>query len=141
MKEIMCADVPLQEREQILRDNCDKIVERSYTRKFDGDSMDVKKSELANVLIKMNELQEELKEIRQDYKERIKPLEERLGDLREEIKVGGEWVKGDCFLFIDRDENRAGLYAPDGSLIEERPRTKEERQKSIMEVIRTGTHD
>ena len=35
MKDIMLADTPVEQREQILRDSCDQIVERSYTRKFD----------------------------------------------------------------------------------------------------------
>lgn len=32
MKDIMLADTPVEQREQILRDSCDQIVERSYTR-------------------------------------------------------------------------------------------------------------
>lgn len=35
MKDIMLADTPIEQREQILRDSCDQIVERSYTRRFD----------------------------------------------------------------------------------------------------------
>lgn len=35
MKDIMLADTPVEQRAQILRDSCDQIVERSYTRKFD----------------------------------------------------------------------------------------------------------
>ena len=31
----MLADTPIEQREQILRDSCDQIVEKSYTRKFD----------------------------------------------------------------------------------------------------------
>lgn len=33
MKDIMLADTPVEQRAQILRDSCDQIVERSYTRK------------------------------------------------------------------------------------------------------------
>lgn len=32
MKDIMLADTPVEQRAQILRDSCDQIVERSYTR-------------------------------------------------------------------------------------------------------------
>lgn len=35
MKDVMLADTPIEERAQILRDSCDKIVEKCYTRKFD----------------------------------------------------------------------------------------------------------
>ena len=141
MKEIMLADTPIEQRGAIIKDSCDQIVERSYTRKFGSEETNERRAELAEVAIQVNDLEEELASIRAEYKAKIKPLCERIASIRNELKAGGEWVKGDCFLFIDREENRAGLYAPDGSLIEERPLTKEERQKSIMEVIRTGTHD
>lgn len=31
--EIMFLDLPREEREQVMRDNCDQIIERSYTKK------------------------------------------------------------------------------------------------------------
>ena len=34
MKDVMLADTPIEERERILRDSCDKIVEKNYTKKF-----------------------------------------------------------------------------------------------------------
>ena len=37
MKDIMLADTPIEQRGAILRDSCDQIVERSYTRKFGSD--------------------------------------------------------------------------------------------------------
>lgn len=39
MKDIMLADTPVEQRAQILRDSCDQIVERSYTRKFDQEEI------------------------------------------------------------------------------------------------------
>ncbi len=93
MEEIMLQDTPIEERKRILRDSCDQIVERSYTRKFDQTQLDSKRAEIANVLIQINELDEELATIRADFKGRIKPLQERLGVIRDEIKAGGEWVR------------------------------------------------
>ena len=51
MKDIMLADTPVEQREQILRDSCDQIVERSYTRKFDTQQINERRAELANVAI------------------------------------------------------------------------------------------
>ena len=52
MKDIMLADTPVEQREQILRDSCDQIVERSYTRKFDTQQINERRAELACVSIK-----------------------------------------------------------------------------------------
>lgn len=47
--EIMCSDLPVEEREQVMRDNCDQIIERSYTRKFDQDEINQRRAEYANM--------------------------------------------------------------------------------------------
>lgn len=90
--EIMCSDLPVEEREQVMRDNCDQILERSYTRKFDQDEINQRRAEYANVGIQVAELEKELTELRADYKGKIKPLLERMSGILDEIKSGGEWV-------------------------------------------------
>ena len=57
--DVMLADTPMEEREQILRDSCDQIVEKFYTRKFGEDEK--------------NEL---LKELGTGMKEGIKKMKE-----------------------------------------------------------------
>ena len=106
MQDLMFADEPVEKREQLLRDNCDQIVERSYTRKFEQHEVNARREELENVSIQVAELEDKLAEIRADYKGRIKPLLERRGLILDELKARGEYVKGDCFKFVDVDEGR-----------------------------------
>lgn len=93
MKDIMLADTPVEQRAQILRDSCDQIVERSYTRKFDQEEINERRADLANVAIQKADLEQSLAEIRADYKGKIKPLEERIVKLRDELKAGGDCMK------------------------------------------------
>jgi len=141
MKDIMLADTPLEQREQILRDSCDQIVERSYTRKFDQMEINERRADLANVSIQIADLEQELSEIRADYKGKIKPLQERIVKLRDDLKSGGDWVKADCFKFVDEDEGKVGFYSPEGYLLEERSMTPDERQRNVFRALRTGTDD
>lgn len=136
MKDVMLSETPVEQREQILRDSCDQILERSYTRKFDQAEINEKRADLANVSIQMQELEQELAEYRATIKGKIKPLSERYGKILEELKTGGEWIKGDCYKFVDEDEKMVGIYSPEGYKLEERPMTQEERQRTIMSVIR-----
>lgn len=136
MKDVMLSETPVEQREQILRDSCDQILERSYTRKFDQAEINEKRADLANVSIQMQELAQELAEYRATIKGKIKPLAERYGKILEELKTGGEWIKGDCYKFVDEDEKMVGIYSPEGYKLEERPMTQEERQRTIMSVIR-----
>lgn len=139
MKDIMLADSPVEEREEILRNSCDQILERSYTRKFDQAEINERRAELSNVLIQINDLDMELAEIRAEYKGKIKPLQERISKLRDELKVGGDWIKGDCFKFVDEEEGMVGIYSPEGYLLEQRPMTQDERQRNAFRALRTGT--
>ncbi len=136
MKDVMLSETPVEQREQILRDSCDQILERSYTRKFDQAEINEKRADLANVSIQMQELEQELAEYRATIKWKIKPLSERYGKILEELKTGGELIKGDCYKFVDEDEKMVGIYSPEGYKLEERPMTQEERQRTIMSVIR-----
>lgn len=54
MKDIMLADSPVEEREEILRNSCDQILERSYTRKFDQAAINERRAELSDVFKKFN---------------------------------------------------------------------------------------
>lgn len=123
----------------MLRDSCDQIVERSYTRKFDQPEINERRSELANVSIQLQELEDELAQARADIKGKIKPLLERRGKILDELKAGGEWVKGDVYKFVDVDEGRTAFYSPEGYKLEERPITPEERQRNVFQFSRTGT--
>lgn len=136
MKDVMLADTPIEERAQILRDSCDKIVEKCYTRKFDTKETNEKRAELANVSIQIADLEEKLAEVRADLKGRIKPLAERMGKIRGELKAGGEWVSGECYQFLDADEGKVAMYDPNGYKIEERDMRPEERTRTIFQGIR-----
>ncbi len=140
MKDIMLADTPIEQRAQIMKDSCDKIEERSYLSKYDQEETNLLRAELANVSIQLGTMQEELEGIKSDYKGKIKPLQERIDKILYNLKNGGEYVRGECYKFIYEDEGRVRWYNPAGYLLEERPITLEERQRTVqMEIRRTGT--
>lgn len=129
MKDIMLADTPVEQRAQILRDSCDEVVEKSYLSKFSQEETNELRANLVEVQIQMQELTENFDVVKADFKGKMKPLQERI-----------EYIKGECYKFIDQDEGRVGYYTPDGYLLEERPMKPEERQKTIQMAVRlTGT--
>ena len=52
--------ISVEQRAQILRDSCDQIVERSYTRKFDQEESNERRADLANVAIQKADLEQSL---------------------------------------------------------------------------------
>lgn len=140
MSDIMLAEVPIEKRAQILRDSCDQIEEKHYTRKFEQAEINERREELAEVSIQINGLHQELKEINADFKGRIKPKEERRGRILDELKSGGEYVKSECYKFIDADLGKVAWYTPDGYKLEERDINQEEKQRTTFQAFRrTGT--
>jgi predicted phage tail protein len=136
MKEIMLSDTPAERREQILRDNCDQIEEKYYTRKFNQEETNERREELADISIKISETEAELKNIKDSFKIKMKPLTEKKEKLLQELKTGGEYINGNVYKFIDTEEGKAAWYTPEGHLIEERNLRPEERQRSIYHDIR-----
>ena len=145
MQDVMFPNDPVEAREQMLRDNCDQIEPRSFTRSFNQDEVNDRRAELESVSIQVAELEDELAQVRADIKGRIKPLLERRGKILDELKARGEWVTADTYKFVDVDEGRTAYYSADGYKIEERPITPEERQRNIIQATRffnrTGTDD
>lgn len=136
----MLADTPIEQRESILRDSCDQIVERSYMQRFSIEETNLRRAELAEVAILADDLEQELSRIKTEYRDKIKPLYERIAKIRTDLKSGGEWVKGNCYKFIDEDEGMTGYYSPEGYLLEQRPMTPEEGQRNVFRTLRrTGT--
>jgi gas vesicle protein len=134
--EIMLADDPMEQREQIMRDSCDQIVEKFYTRKFSTEEVQGKRAEYCEVGMKKSALEKELREVSADLKGKIKPLKERQDAILDEIKQGGEQVQGDTFKFVFEEIGKVGFYDTNGYLVEERDMTPEERQRTMFQAIR-----
>ena len=136
MQEVMCQDTPIEERRELLKNSCDQIVQKSYTRKFSSSELTERRTEYCDVAEKVNSLKQELSEVTADIKGKIKPLVERMGGILDDIKKRGEYITGECYKFIDPEEKKVGFYDGEGYLIEERDMTKEERQRTLFQAIR-----
>lgn len=126
----------LDARKQFLLDNADEVVEMSYSKSFDADELAKKKTELAEKSIKINDLNEAIK----DYKEMVglelKPLKEEVKILLGDIKAKSRIVTEKCYKIVDEDERMACFYNAEGVLVSSRPATKEELSPTIFKEMR-----
>lgn len=49
MQDVMFPNDPVEAREQMLRDNCDQIEPRSFTRSFNQDEVNDRRAELVSI--------------------------------------------------------------------------------------------
>jgi chromosome segregation ATPase len=132
MEQKMFAGDSPEKRRQMLYDNCEKIEELEYRREFDSEELAELKDHLSRFLIQLNTLEEELEEIKNEYKEKTKPLKQTIKETMNKVRDGSELVKQQCYKFMDWDEKQVGFYNDDGELVMERPMMKSERQSTIF---------
>lgn len=129
-------------RRRFLEDNADAVEKKEYMRHFSPEELLKKKEGLSETCISINDIEEELKDIKKEYGERLKPLIEAKKRTLEELKKKAELVEEDCYKFIDTETREVGYYNQNGDLIESRPAYSEELQTTMFQVIRkTGTSD
>ena len=129
------------QRIAFLKDNCDLVTEKSYLKQFTPDELQQKKEQLSEASIEINDIEEEKKEILAEIKTRLEPFTTFKKELLKDIKHKASMKKEECYKFIDQTETMVGFYNSDGDLIESRPAFADELQGTIMQVLRTGTHD
>lgn len=141
MKKELGKEYPLAERKAFLDSNADSIEEIDYMKSFDPDEIQQQKDMLAESSIKANTLEEELKDIKESYKERMKPHIKQIQECLKHIKEGAELVNEECFKFIDQEEGMVGFYNSFGDLVQVRQIKPEERQKKLFKFGKTGTNE
>lgn len=126
----------LDQRKAFLIDNADEVVEKTYTKNFDAEQLADKKTRLAEVSIKINDFENEIKDFKAEIGLQMKPLKEERSSLLDDIKAKGEVVTGKAYKFTDREERMTGFYNEEGVLIESRPATRDEMAENIFSMTR-----
>lgn len=127
----------LEARKQFLLDNADSVVEMDYHKQFDSDELAKKKTELSEACIRINDIEEDIKDYREKANVELKPLKETRQQLLAEIKSKGRMVKEKCYCFVEREEKMVCFYNGEGILVSSRPATREElKQQTIFQLQR-----
>lgn len=128
-------------RVAFLMDNCDKVEDKSYMKRFTPDELLQMKEELSENAIIINDIEIEKKQAMENFKDRLKPLAERKGNLLKGLKNKAELVTEKCFKFVDPEARSVGYYNEEGDLIEQRAAFADELQTNIFQMQRTGTEN
>jgi len=132
MSKTMFADVPPDERTKLLADNCDYHENTSYMKELTQEDVDVKNETISSNCIKVFELEEELKKIKDEYKERINPLKDETRQLCGHVKTRKEQVNGILFHFADHESSVMNTYDENGEFVSSRRLRPEEKQARLF---------
>jgi len=129
------------QRVSFLKDNCDKIEEKGYMKRFSSDQLSEMKEQLSETAISINDIEIEKKIVMEGFKDKMKPLNLEKERLLIGLKNKTEFITENCFKFVDMETREVGYYNEDGDLIESRPAYADELQGTIFQMKRTGTND
>lgn len=117
-----------------LRDNCDRRETEKYDRELSQHEMDQRREQLADNCIAVNGFEDELKEVKADFKAKMDPLKEDNKKLLKEIKSGRAEEEGDLYYMADHENGMMEVYDESGDMIRSRRLTPDEKQGRLFPV-------
>lgn len=128
-------------RKSYLEANCDAVENISYSHLLSPSELETVKESICELTDAINDAEEEKKAWLDRHKKEVAHHTQLRKTLMEKWKYKMETVEGECYKVIDRDTKMVGYYDADGVLVNSRPATKEEAQRTIFEVLRKNGTD
>jgi len=120
----------VEDRENVLQEAL-SIEEAAYMQPLGPEELAIKKDDLASAAILKAVIEDELSEIKKQYKDKIEPLRQKVSDAIEAIKNKGVEVKGKVYKLADYDNQMVHFVDPLGNVLNSRRMMPDERQFRI----------
>ena len=105
-------------------------------KRFSPEELAEMKDGLSEVAISINDIEEERKEVAKDFKEQLKPAKEEQKRLLVGLKNKAEFIRENCFKFVNMETREVGYYNEAGDLIDSRSAAADELQANIFQINR-----
>jgi hypothetical protein len=131
-KKFIEGNYTLQQMESMLRTNCESKVETKYYRDLTEQDLVEKHQELSKNLIEMNQIEDEFKVVKDEFKDRLKPMAQKQKELLDAIKVKKELHEGTLYTMANHEDGVMETYTETGEFYESRRMKPEERQARLF---------
>lgn len=122
----------------IMQENAAKVEQTSYQKPLSEDELIVRREQLADNCIKLNELEEKLKEVKDAYKLEMDPLKSDNKVLLNEIKTKQTTHDGVIYHMANHDEGMMEIYDSEGFIISERRLRPDEKQGNVFSLSKAA---
>ena len=130
-KQFMPESTP-KERLMMLQENAAKVEQTTYQKALTADELAARREDLADNCIKLNQFEDELKEVKDDFKVKMDPLKTINKTLLTEIKTKQSTVDGTLFHLANHEDGMMETYDNEGFLISTRRLRPEEKQGNVF---------
>lgn len=128
-----------KERTMLLQDNAAKVEETTYQKNLSQDELAARREDLADNCIKLNQFEDELKEVKDGFKVKMDPLKVVNKTLLTEIKTKQSTIDGILYHVSNFEDSMMETYDAEGMLISTRRLRPEEKQANIFSLAKTST--
>jgi len=134
MSKIFMPEIPLADRKILLQNNADKVEETTYLKPLTPEDLDIRREQLTDNAIELNDLEEEKKESMAGFKSRMDPLIKQNKGFLREIKTRQAEVDGILYHMANHDEGMMETFDETGELIASRRLRPEEKQQKLFSI-------
>ena len=134
-------DLDPEARKARMEETADKILDYEHMRPYTEDEVAERRKRLADICIKISDLEAELAAEKAHYKALIQPEEIGLESIVSDLRTGGRMVTETCYAFVNLNIGKAGLYDGDGNLLREENITPEMEQQTIFQLLREAPEE
>lgn len=132
-------DVTPKERLMMLQENAHKVEQTTYQKALSAEELAARREDLADNCIKLNQFEDELKEVKDEFKLKMDPLKTTNKTLLTEIKTKQTTIDGTLFHLANHEDGMMETYSEDGYLVSSRRLRPEEKQPNLF-ALKNGTH-
>lgn len=132
MKQFMPELADSKERLMCMQESAAKVEQTTYQKVLSPDELAARREDLADDCIKLNTLEDELKEIKDGYTAKMKPLKEANKIRLTEIKTKQSTTDGTLYHIPDHASSMMETYDVEGMLVSSRRLRPEEKQGNVF---------
>lgn len=125
-------DLTEKERLVLLQENAHKVEQTTYQKSLSADELAARREDLADNCIKLNQFEDELKEVKDDFKLKMDPLKTVNKTLLTEIKTKQTTIDGTLYHLANHEEGMMETYDKEGFLVASRRLRPEEKQGNVF---------
>lgn len=136
MKQFM-PEATQKERTMVLQESAAKVEQTTYQKTLSADELAARREDLADDCIKLNQFEDELKEVKDGFKDKMDPLKLANKLRLTEIKTKQSTVDGTLYHIANHDAGMMETYDNEGLLVSSRRLRPEEKQGTIFSLGKT----
>lgn len=134
MKQFMPELVDASDRLMQMQQDAAKIEKTNYQKQLTADELAARREDLADDCIKLNQLEDDLKEIKDGFTTQMKPLKEANKIRLTEIKTKQTAVEGTLYHIANREDSMMETFDENGELVGSRRLRPEEKQGNVFAI-------